>query len=298
MTWELRSQESLVGESVGDVSLSGFRGSRFTIKNDGLVLQDYNSNETYSNNTSHFENQIKQAMEYKQSGRIRIRGNGDTYCKHRNGDVIYVGNTDLGEDEQFDGFVLNPGYLHTPPFLFTGAHNHLQVGERWTIPQHEGWGNLVSVRTREEMNDYEYGKMGYKNKGKWSWATNKQEDFIRFMRSKYPHKGDEFFRFYITCYGLVIIPMDLRNASEEYDIDIYEEAEELGTLAPSSMRTIKERRRRVKAKNPLLSDKGIAAKTWIYFVVGHIDDIMGGEIPHPNTKSSRDFDEDKGQKWG
>ena len=67
MTWELRSQESIARESVGDKSLIGFRGSRFTIKNDGLVLTDYDRNETYSNNTSHFENQIKQAMKNKSS---------------------------------------------------------------------------------------------------------------------------------------------------------------------------------------------------------------------------------------
>jgi uncharacterized protein with GYD domain len=92
--------------------------------------------------------------------------------------------------------------------------------------------------------------------------------------------------------------MDVRTADEEYDIDLYEQSTALGTSAPSALRTIKARRQRVKAKYPNLSSSGIAAKTWLYFVVGHIDDIMGGEIPHPNTDNNDDFDEDKGQKWG
>lgn len=84
MQWNLDSEISQIGESPGDESKIGFRGTRFAISADGRVfLRDYRNpatNEnirTYHKDSASYVESIRDVMgDDFWNGRFRIRGNG------------------------------------------------------------------------------------------------------------------------------------------------------------------------------------------------------------------------------
>ena len=140
--WKLNSAKSFEGEKSGQESEIGFRGSRFTVDSGGKIyLLDYNNEKTDHHNSVEYVIQLRKVLSHlteNWSGRFRIRGNGDTYCKY---DAItyYVGNTIFDDRENFSGYRMNqtiaPNSVPKKYIrLWEGSHNSGQIGERWTIP--------------------------------------------------------------------------------------------------------------------------------------------------------------------
>ncbi len=274
MSWNLDSQTSDSGEVPGQESMIGFRGTRFSVAGSRLYLTDYSGGKTYYEPESEDAAYIRQIRDSvgdpAWSGRIRIRYGGDTYCKVRGG-VLYVGKTNLGDDENFPGysFGAGPKTPPPPPMLYSGPHNHGQVGERWTIPD-------SGFALRQGADE----KVGIKSRGSWTWSVSKHQHLINSLRSMFGL--EDFIRIYITCYGQIIRPVQEKfwNA---YRIPVQEQFREVNGRAPAAARSIRERLSR--------ADPG---KTTFYFVCGHVDDLMSGSVPEVNSRdsNSRLFDED------
>ena len=282
MAWALRPESSGSWESVGSSSKIGFRGTRFSISKAGrLYLSDYGNNFTFHNDSDAYVIQIRHIMGSGWAGRLRIRGNGDTYCVAGRGVWTYVGKTDVFCHEHFDGYVLGAAKnlpLTPPcPSLFSGPHTHGQVGERWTIP------SLKWARDEERI-----GNVGIKiSSGVWNWSSSKHPEFIEKMRSMF-HLED-FLRFYITCYGYVVRPVNSRYWGDTYNIDTEHQFAVVAEEAHSAARSIEQR----------IDNRSEDADPNLYFVCGHIDDLMDGQIPIPDDDDDRTggVDQDK-SRWG
>tara|TARA_Y100000588_G_scaffold342000_1_gene386496 strand:- start:252 stop:1100 length:849 start_codon:yes stop_codon:yes gene_type:complete len=281
MAWVLSPDRSDSKESVGSSSGIGFRGTRFSISKAGrLYLGDYGRNFTLHDDSTSYIAQIRHIMGPGWAGRLRIRYGGDTYCVANPG-WIYVGKTNVFCHEHFPGYVLGAARnlpLSPPvPSLYSGPHNHGQVGERWTIPSRKF--------AREEGM---LGNVGIKiEPGNWNWSTSKHPEFIDRMRSMF--RLEDFIRFYITCYGYIVRPVSKKYWGDTYGIDIKHQFGVLAKEAPSSARSLQHRYDKTREDvDPNL-----------YFVCGHVDDLMGGQLPAPDKYDPRtgDIDQDKG-KWG
>ena len=146
-------------------------------------------------------------------------------------------------------------------------HNHGQIGERWTIAPDSfssKSGNLGNVGIKFE-------------RGNWMWSQSKHGDFIRKMRSKFIF--DDWIRFYITlCTGYVVKPIDSRYF-QQYGIDIQSELNFLISKYPKSARSVQKRMSHSRDKNENYST--------VYFVCGHIDELMNGRPPVPDVNDPR-----------
>ncbi|MEC8874805.1 MAG: hypothetical protein VX502_05385 [Candidatus Thermoplasmatota archaeon] len=293
MNWYLNPVTSQVGESPGDESKIGFRGTRFAISSDGQVfLRDYRNPETnekirtYHKDSASYVESVRDVMEDEYwNGRFRIRGNGDTYCVNRNGPGwTYVGRTDLGNTEAFEGYCLGvsslPGATPDSPLtLFSGTHNFGQVGGRWTITpdwyadQYDALGN---VGIRMKKND-------------WIWSDSNDLKLISSVRSAFKYERSNFLRLYVNCCGWVIRPVKnmFWEDIDAYGIDIDEQTKLLRRKYPMAANSANQRLKRV--------EEGEEAT--LYFVCGHIDD-MGG-LPKPDLDDWRvkNVNQDRG-KWG
>ena len=281
MAWKLSPERSDSGESIGSRSKIGFRGTRFSISKAGrLYLSDYGSNFEFHSDPASYVAQIRHIMGPRWAGRLRIRYGGDTYCVARPG-WTYVGKTDVFCHEHFPGYVLGAAKnlpLAPPcPSLYSGPHNHGQVGERWTIPS-----------PSFARNEGQIGNVGIRiARGDWNWSTTKHPEFIERMRSMF-HLED-WLRFYITCYGYVVRPVNSRYWGDAYGIDIQHQFEVVANEAPSAAHSLKNR----------IDNTQEDVDPNVYFVCGHVDDLMDGQLPVPDEHDPRtdDFDQDM-RKWG
>ena len=292
MNWYLNPVTSQVGESPGDESKIGFRGTRFAISSDGQVfLRDYRNPETnekirtYHKDSASYVESVREVMGDYWNGRFRIRANGDTYCVNRDGPGwTYVGRTDLGNTEAFEGYCLGvsstPGANPDSPLsLYSGTHNFGQVGERWTITpdwyadQYDALGN---VGIRMKKND-------------WIWSDSNDLKLISSVRSAFKYERSNFLRLYVNCCGWVIRPVKnmFWEDIDAYGIDIDEQTKLLRRKYPMAANSANQRLKRV--------EEGEEAT--LYFVCGHIDD-MGG-LPKPDLDDWRvkNVNQDRG-KWG
>ena len=279
MAWELFPQRSQSGESVGSKSKIGFRGTRFSISKAGrLYLTDYGNNINYHNDADSYVQQIRHIMGPGWAGRLRLRANGDTYCVASPG-WVYVGNTNLGDDEQFSGYNLGAGGPPCPlpyPGLYMGPHTHGQVGERWTIPER------AFARSKDKI-----GNVGIRiTKGDWNWSSSKHQGFIEKMRSIF--HLEPWLRFYINCYGYVLKPINSR-FWDAYNIDVVHQFSIVANEAPRAARSIETR----------IDKRSEDADPNLYFVCGHIDDLMDGNLPSPDPSDPRTGGHDQDMRqWG
>jgi len=282
MAWALLSENSDSGESVGSESKIGFRGTRFSISKAGrLYLSDYGNNFTFCSDCDSYVTQVRHIMGPDWTGRLRIRYGGDTYCVAGPRRWVYVGKTNVFCHEHFSGYILGAGRnlpLSPPtPSLYSGPHTHGQVGERWTIPE-QGFAR----------NKGKIGNVGIRiTQGDWVWSTSKHQGFIEKMRSMF-HLED-WLRFYITCYGYIVRPVNSRYWGDAYNIDIEHQYAVVAEEANSAARSINQR----------IDNRSEDADPNLYFVCGHIDDLMDGQIPVPDEHDPKtgDVDQDK-RKWG
>jgi len=276
MVWKLNSIKSESGEVPGNESQIGFRGTRFRISKAGkLYVVGYKISEPCFANATWvgiFVQSVRDVLgNNKWSGSIRIRANGDTYAS---GEVFtYIGNIDLSSGEEFDGFYFGgngkpPNFGNNQLYFYGGPHNHLQVGERWTIPQ-DTWAKRQG----------HLGNVGKKvgERGDWVWSSSDHKEFIDRMRTIL-HLNADFIRFYITCYGYVVCPIP-RRFWNTYEIDENEQLLILNKMAPEAAQSMRIR----------MSNQKIAEDTGkhYYIVVGHIDDLMNGSIPEPDKDDLR-----------
>ena len=93
-----------------------------------------------------------------------------------------------------------------------------------------------------------------------------------------------FIRFYITLSGLVVTPI-ASNHWESYGVNISEQIINLNKSAPGATRSIKQR----------LENSADASldSHHLLFVIGHIDEMMGGSIPEPDEDDNRTRDVDE-----
>ena len=278
MAWNLSPQSSDSGEVPGSQSTIGFRGTRFSVAGSQLYLTDYSGGKTHYGSDSEAAVYIRQVRDSvgdpAWSGRMRIRYGGDTYCKARGG-MTYVGKTDLGVREKFSGYSFGAGsppqvpQSNSTPMLYSGPHNHGQVGERWTIPD-----SGFALRQGAD------GKVGIKARGSWTWSVSEHQQLISSLRGMF--SLEDFIRIYITCYGQIVRPVQ-QKYWKSYGIPVQEQFNDVVDRAPSAARSIRERMSR--------ADSG---KATFYFICGHVDDLMSGSVPEVNTRdsNSRQFDED------
>jgi hypothetical protein len=111
----------------------------------------------------------------------------------------------------------------------------------------------------------------------WVWSASKHTEFINKMRAMLP-LNDDFIRFYITCYGFVVAPIP-RRFWAAYGIH---ESEQLTTLSQSAPRAAHSMRERM--RNQMITDD--TGKHY-YVVIGHVDDLMNGDIPIPDQNDER-----------
>lgn len=269
MVWTLEKKPSQSGEQPQQEAKIGFRGTRFTVNNSGeLFLSDYENEKTFSNKTitGVF---AKQILDISGNCRIRIRCNGDVYS---GGSIPrYLGSINYNNSvEPFEGYSIfnkDRGVLNLDNLqIYGGPHNHGQVGERWTIAPDSfssKSGNLGNVGIKFE-------------KGNWMWSQSKHDDFIRKFRSKFIF--DDWIRFYITSTGLIVKPIDSR-FFHQYGIDIQSELNFLVSKYPKSAKSVQKRISHSRNKNENHST--------VYFVCGHIDDLMNGRPPVPDVNDPR-----------
>ena len=294
MPWILLESISDSGESPGSESRIGFRGTRFSVAGSSrfsaslgrLYLTDYSGEKTYYEPKSEAEsyiNQIRRVLrDPSWTGRMRIRYGGDTYCKVRGG-VKYVGRTDLGDNENFPGYSFGDGGSGGPmgpsgrppkrppkyPYLYSGPHNHGQVGERWTIPEPGFAARRGAI-----------GNVGIRTRGAWTWSASKHHSLVRSLRSMF--RLEDFIRIYITCYGEIVRPIQEKYWGA-YRIPVQDQLMEVNSKAPSAVVSMNDRMSRASA-----------GKTTLYFICGHVDELMSGSVPQVDTRdiNSRIFDED------
>lgn len=272
MSWTLQKIPSHSGEQPSSESKIGFRGSRFTISSQGdLIITDYDREKTVSKKsiTGNFVNQVVEIMGGRWSGRIRIRCNGDVYSSgERN---LYLGNINYNNsNEPFEGYSIfnkdrGPASLENLQ-IYEGPHNHGQVGERWTIAPDSfssKSGNLGNVGIKYE-------------KGNWMWSQSKHDDFINKIRKKFVF--DDWVRFYITSTGFIVKPIDSRYF-QQYGINIQSELKHLISKCSKSARSVQKRMNNSKVINQNNST--------VYFICGHVDDLMNGRPPIPDMNDPR-----------
>jgi len=281
--WKLNSDKSFEGEKPGQESEIGFRGSRYTVDSGGKIyLSDYNNEKTGHQNSVEYVLQLRKVLSHlteNWSGRFRVRGNGDTYCKY---DAItyYVGNTIFDDRENFPGYRMNQDIAVNSPKkhirLWEGSHNSGQIGERWTVP------DKSFAHKKNQI-----GNVGNRiRRGEWVWSTTDHTDFINDVRSMF--KLENFIRFYITSQGLLVRPINAK-FWDAYNIDINGDLELLMKECPKSARSIQVRLSNSEAKNE---------DPHLYFCFGHINELMNGQIPH-TSHDGRDGDIDQdAYRWG
>ncbi len=286
MSWSLKPEMSEQGESPGDeanwmASRFDHQGSRFTISGGRLFLTDYRQlGDTYHDNASSYVRQVLEVRGLYWSGRLRIRANHDTYC-YAKPNPIYVGKTYFDDNEHFNGYILGAsntptgfrGPLPPPPLLWSGPHNHGQVGERWSIPQPGSRADGVSSR--------QGGLVGvWSSLDGWDWARTRHNNFIIKMRKMLPSLGRKRpIRFYITCYGYIVTPIQEHFWNSHHGLtDLDRSVERIRTYSPSAAKSALTRVANAQddRRKPVT----------LYFVCGHIDDLMDGQPPEPNLNGS------------
>ena len=260
MTWKLNKVRSAFGEEPGSPSKIGFRGTRFSIsKANRLYLTDYQKNISFAKDeiVSQFCKDVRAVLGPNwTNARIRIRANGDLYTSGVS--YTYVGNVKFGENEIFP--VLEHEIILRisigRPQIYAGPQTNGHPGERWTIPSNsfaQSNGRLGNVGIRYERGD-------------WIWSKSSHKDFINQMKRRL-HLGGDFIRFYITCDGLIVTPIG-QNHWRGYGIDIEQQIINLNRVAPNAARSVRER-------VDLSRSRG-DERVHLLFVMGHIDDLMGG----------------------
>lgn len=92
------------------------------------------------------------------------------------------------------------------------------------------------------------------------------------------HLGSSWIRFYVTCDGLIVTPIH-HDHCDGYGINIREQLSNLNRIAPSAAHSVQERLN--------LSRERQDEKFHLLFVMGHIDDLMGGNMPIPDQSDPR-----------
>lgn len=272
MSWKLHKVRSACGEEPGSQSKIGFRGTRFSLsKANRLYLTDYQKNYCFAKDEmiSTFCKDIRNVLGPSwPNARIRIRGNGDVYASGKNN--IYVGRAEFCNKEIFPGYLnLKSSYDLTSeiPQVYAGPQTSGHPGEMWTIPS-----NAFAKR------EGRLGNVGKKyRKGDWIWSKSTHREFINNMKRRL-NLGNEFIRFYITCDGLVVSPIG-HNLWKSYGINIEQQLVNLNKVAPSAARSVQERVN----KSRMRDDETV----YLLFVIGHIDDLMNGNIPEPDEDDPR-----------
>ena len=267
MQWKFNPIPSPSGVPPNTVVPYWIRGTRFTLRSDNsLSISDYQKRRAKGNEmVSQFAIDVIRALGRKSTNRIRIRANGEVYAWDSPRSSLYVGMADLGHSEVFPGYLnLKTSYDFSTqiPQLFAGPQAHDHPGERWTIPE----GGFARRK----------GKLGHvgkkKSKGVWDWSKTSHINFIRKMRDRLFLKDDPTIRFYITCDGLIVTPIP-HNHFGGYGIDFYEQYEKLEKTAPKAARSVQERYNRSRGRGD--------DRTHLLFAMGHIDDLMDGDLPEP-----------------
>ena len=284
MAWDLdTSKTSVHSESSGDTSINGYVGTRFSISTKGrLYLKDYNQQIAFHDDSDSYVRQVRRVTGGAWAGSIRIRANGDTYySRGRKEPSAYLGNTSLGSDEHFPGYVLGANRnlpLHPPvPSLYSGAHNPFQVGERWSVPPRKF--------AKEEKRVYTVGQRY--ERGDWMWSETDLSDFVRNMRSLF--NLEDVLRFYINCYGYVIHPVWGRYW-RSYGIDAGSQLRTVDSAAPAAGHSLKAR------INFDQDDEEGSEEPNVNFVCGHWEDLTNSELLRPDRNDPR-FGEIN-QDWG
>ena len=263
---------STCGEEPGSPSKIGFRGTRFSLsKANKLYLTDYQRNFSFARDemVSQFCKDTRAVLGPRwPNARIRIRANGDVYASGVS--CTYVGNVQFCENEVF------PGYLNLKhsydlesgvPQIYAGPQTNGHPGERWTIPKNsfaQSKGKLGNVGIRYERGD-------------WIWSKSSHKVFIDLMKRRL-HLGGDYIRFYITCDGLVVTPIG-QNHWEGYGIDIEQQIIRLNNVAPKATHSVRIRVDKSRSRGD--------EKSHLLFVMGHINDMMGGKIPEPDDSDPR-----------
>ena len=272
MSWKLIRKESAHGEVPGQESKIGFRGTRFSLsKANRLYITDYGREICFAENPDSisFCNDLRNVLGPNwKNARIRIRANGDVYASGNN--ALYVGNVEMGGKEIFSGYLtLKQSYdlSSKVPQLYAGPQTHGHPGERWTIPP----DNFAIDKDK-------LGNVGNKiKKGDWIWSKSDHKNFISKIRSILSLNSG-FIRFYITCDGLIVSPIP-NNHWEFYGIDFVNQIHHLMKISPAAARSIQKRLE-------LSKDDNLNAHH-LLFVLGHIDDLMGGKLPEPDEDDPR-----------
>jgi len=299
MVWNLIHTRSDSGEQPGEKSKIGYRGTKFSISRaNRIYLQGYSTEEPSFMDNSRARGYIQSVRNALSNGRwsgsIRIRANKDTYAAGgRNVPWRYIGKTELGNDEEFlydkDGDIVPHG-THTLgaasplrgsdpsdyPFLYSGPHNHRQVGERWTLPP-DFWADEKG----------HFGNLGLKRSDEpWLWTSSTHLDFNSIMKDKFSQEISmqsrgrmPHFRHYITCYGYVVRPIG-RQFFDANGINIGDQINRLSTTS-YAQRSL---------------NKRINEGTYHpYFVIGTVDNLLGGKMPVPDQTDPRTaaFNEDR-----
>jgi len=282
MPWKLINVNSIENESPGEESKIGFRGSRYSIGLDGnLFVTDFNQQKTNHIDASEYVTQIRRILNNNSwAGRLRIRGNGDTYCKD-DGNIYYVGNTNTDNNEYFPGYNFNqkpkPGSPEPSVVIFSGSHNHGMVGERWTIPERS-----FAIREGVSM-----GNVGRRiRKGEWVWSSSQHDEFTETLRSLF--RLEDFIRFYITAEGNLVRPIAAKYWTS-YGIDINSQIKSLLSHSPMAGNSVNTKIENSKTQN---------REPNLYFCFGNINDLLNGKIP-TTSQDDRDNDVDQdSSKWG
>ena len=145
------------------------------------------------------------------------------------------------------------------------------------------WGAKQDINEAFKQLDFaidngKLGNVGNKiKKGEWIWSKSDHKNFISKIRSILSLNSG-FIRFYITCDGLIVSPIP-NNHWEFYGIDFDNQVNQLMKIAPLAARSIQKRLE-------LSKDHNLNAHH-LLFVLGHIDDLMGGKLPEPDEDDPR-----------
>ena len=146
----------------------------------------------------------------------------------------------MNNDEPFVGY----GIGLQNHQIFTGTHNYLQVGEKWTIPDYT-W----SKRQQKKL------RIGKKQSGTgWLWSTELYPEFVKNMYSRFGKKG--FTTLYVTHYGHMLKPVDPEDIS-----NVQNQLIKINQSHPASMNSMSTR----------IKNGGRKHKT-VYVVIGNVRD--------------------------
>lgn len=107
------------------------------------------------------------------------------------------------------------------------------------------------------------------------------------MRRMVPDGRNRTIRCYLTCYGYVVTPIREKFWSPNYGMDdLHESVDNVKIHAPSAGKS---------ALHRVGLAEGDTEKTTLYFVCGHIDDLMDGQTPEPDLDDPNvgDVNQDK-----